>query len=630
MEDRTKVLEQRLDHMNSEIQHLHDSLEARGVNSRRVTDSLRGEVFQVPVDAEHKAKMLPICNCSVPHMRAFHASWLGFFSTFFSTFAPAPLAATLKKPSTLGLTRQQLQYGNLASVTSNIVCRFLMGIVCDKLGARRGLAFVLLITCPFIIGIAFVQDAAGFIICRGGIGIGLASFVACQVWCTQQFSKSIVGVANATAGGWGNLGGGITNLLMPFVFLAFMSATGDDDDLSWRLCFIVPLALHLFSAFFALSGRDLPDGNFSELEMSGAKQKSNAGLVAKIGVSNINGWILTITYGFCFGVELTMTNVASQYFYEYFGTSQLLSGMIASIFGLVNIFARSLGGITSDACAKRYGMRGRIWALWFFQTLEGIMCIIMGALTLKYTAPDLFGPDITGWVELSGDNQEAPFGGKWVPFNGTCFSKPIKHCGHLAVDVTDAMRNCGLSPLITGSKVVLAEPLSPLGDADDCVANSGMIGLVIFVMFLFSVSVQMAEGLTYGIVPFVSRPALGVISGMVGAGGNAGSLVTNSIFFLSDSVRTDQGLLDMGVCIVAVTLLCFLVYFPEHGSMLTPAGVPSCYDPQLIKPPADYRGADSMDYSNASMLADKGADKGEVNVVSTTVKTQNVVQESRA
>ena len=326
MEDRTKVLEQRLDHMNSEIQHLHDSLEARGVNSRRVTDSLRGEVFQVPVDAEHKAKMLPICNCSVPHMRgehsparapsalrsarappspalpmpcctraAFHASWLGFFSTFFSTFAPAPLAATLKKPSTLGLTRQQLQYGNLASVTSNIVCRFLMGIVCDKLGARRGLAFVLLITCPFIIGIAFVQDAAGFIICRGGIGIGLASFVACQVWCTQQFSKSIVGVANATAGGWGNLGGGITNLLMPFVFLAFMSATGDDDDLSWRLCFIVPLALHLFSAFFALSGRDLPDGNFSELEMSGAKQKSNAGLVAEIGISNINGWILTIT-----------------------------------------------------------------------------------------------------------------------------------------------------------------------------------------------------------------------------------------------------------------------------------------------------------------------------------------------
>jgi len=33
----------------------------------------------------------------------------------------------------------------------------------------------------------------------------------------------------------------------------------------------------------------------------------------------MNAWILTITYGFCFGVELTMTNVAAFYFYEYHG-----------------------------------------------------------------------------------------------------------------------------------------------------------------------------------------------------------------------------------------------------------------------------------------------------------------------
>jgi NNP family nitrate/nitrite transporter-like MFS transporter len=343
MDTKYEAIEHKLDAIRDEVEHLHDSLESRGVNSRQVKDSLRGEVFALPVDQEHKARVLSICKCAVPHMRgacpasprphallargrvhcahswaclppcaraAFHAAWIGFFSTFFSTFAPAPLAATLKKDTTLGLTRIQLQYGNLASVTANIVCRFLMGIVCDKLGARRGLAFVLLVCCPGIIGIMFVQSAAGFIACRAVIGVGLASFVACQVWCTQQFSKSIVGVANATAGGWGNLGGGITNLCMPFVFLFFMSVTGDKEDTAWRLCFLVPLALHLGSAAFALTGRDLPDGNFSELEMSGAKQKGNAGLVAKLGISNINAWILTVTYGFCFGVELTMTNVA--------------------------------------------------------------------------------------------------------------------------------------------------------------------------------------------------------------------------------------------------------------------------------------------------------------------------------
>ena len=241
------------------------------VASDRPTKDLRGKIFTVPVDAEHKATTLPILSCAVPHMRAFHASWFGFFSTFFSTFAPAPLAPILKQKNTLGLQRSQLQLGNLASVTSNIVCRFLMGLVCDKVGARKGLALVLLFTCPGIIGLACVQDATGFIACRAIIGVGLASFVCCQVWCTQQFSKSIVGVANATAGGWGNLGGGITNLCMPFVFTMFLGMTSNDnEDLAWRLCMLVPLVLHLCGAAFALSGRDLPDGNYAELEASTA------------------------------------------------------------------------------------------------------------------------------------------------------------------------------------------------------------------------------------------------------------------------------------------------------------------------------------------------------------------------
>merc|ERR1719199_1948092 len=143
-----------------------------------VPTDLRGRPFPVKVDAEHKAVELKVLKCGNPHMRAFHAAWFGFFSTFFSTFAPAPLAATLRQEHTLNLTRDQLQYGNLASVTSNIICRFLMGVVCDKLGARKGLAFVLLLCCPGIIGIAFTQSAAGFIACRAIIGVGLASFVA--------------------------------------------------------------------------------------------------------------------------------------------------------------------------------------------------------------------------------------------------------------------------------------------------------------------------------------------------------------------------------------------------------------------------------------------------------------------
>ena len=209
-------------------------------------------------------------------MRAFHASWLGFFATFFSTFAAAPLGPYIRRVNPNmpnGITKANWADANIASVAGTIVFRFMMGTICDKFGPRRGLALLLVMTCPAILGIAFVSGPVGFIVCRCIIGCSLASFVACQVWCSQHFSKSVIGIVNGTSGGWGNLGGGITTLVMvPVFYSAFFAAT-DNVDLSWRLCFIVPLVLHLGAAALVMSGRDLPDGNYGELETSGAKQK---------------------------------------------------------------------------------------------------------------------------------------------------------------------------------------------------------------------------------------------------------------------------------------------------------------------------------------------------------------------
>lgn len=58
-----------------------------------------------------------------------------------------------------------------------------------------------------------------------------------------------------------------------------------------------------------------------------------------------------------------------------------------------------------------------------------------------------------------------------------------------------------------------------------CVCNEAPLGLVMIIMICFSCLVQMAEGLHYGVVPYVSRQALGVVSGMVGAGGNFGAVI---------------------------------------------------------------------------------------------------------
>ena len=115
---------------------------------------------------------------------------------------------------------------------------------------------------------------------------------------------------------------------------------------------------------------------------------------------------------------------------------------------------------------------------------------------------------------------------------------------------------------------------------------------------------QAAEGLHYGIVPYVSRPALGIVSGMVGAGGNLGSVIALAAFFRGKTTRTDTGFMNLGIMVMAITALMFFIYFPDMGSMLTGPGGMGKYDPQLVKPPADYRGADSMDFSNVKTDAD--------------------------
>ena len=64
-----------------------------------------------------------------------------------------------------------------------------------------------------------------------------------------MYSKSVVGLANATAAGWGNLGGGVTNLVMPFVFSAIYNLLDgtplDKEDRAWRYCYFLPVALGL-------------------------------------------------------------------------------------------------------------------------------------------------------------------------------------------------------------------------------------------------------------------------------------------------------------------------------------------------------------------------------------------------
>jgi MFS transporter, NNP family, nitrate/nitrite transporter len=83
-------------------------------------------------------------------------------------------------------------------------------------------------------------------------------------------------------------------------------------------------------------------------------------------------WLLFVTYGACFGVEIFIHNIAAIYYVDRFGLSLKEAGLAAGIFGLLALFARALGGYVSDRVAYSRGLDGRTLLLGALIVGEGV------------------------------------------------------------------------------------------------------------------------------------------------------------------------------------------------------------------------------------------------------------------
>jgi NNP family nitrate/nitrite transporter-like MFS transporter len=314
-------------------------------------------------------------------MRAFHCAWWGFFIAFFIWFAIGPLLSEIKDD--LGLTKQEVWTSSIVGVGSTIVLRFILGPLCDVYGARTLFAIVLCAASIPTACTGFIQTANGLVILRLFIGIAGGTFVMCQYWTSRLFTKEIVGTANAFAGGWGNLGAGITQLVMgSILFPIFKIICGGDSEMAWRTVCVVPAVIAFATgvAIYFISD-DSPKGNYHELKAHGVFPKVTTASSFYNGFSNWNSWLLFIQYACCFGVELTMNNAASLYFKDEFGQSTEAAAAIASIFGWLNLFARGMGGFASDYGFYKWGMRGRLWMQSIFLIMEGAFVLIFANTT---------------------------------------------------------------------------------------------------------------------------------------------------------------------------------------------------------------------------------------------------------
>lgn len=332
-------------------------------------------------------------------MRAFHSAWWSFFIAFFIWFAIAPLLPQIKKD--LNLTTQDIWTTNICAVAFDICMRFVFGAVCDKYGARIPMGMVLMAASIPTACIGLVNSLTGLICVRLFIGMAGSTFVMCQCWTTRMFTKEVVGVANGLVGGWGNCGGGATQIVMGTVlFPLFTSLYDGDKTKAWRTVTLVPAAVAFCSGLIVIKvNDDCPRGNYKDLKNSGEMPEISAAASFRGGALDFNTWILFLQYACCFGVELTVNNAAVSYFVKEFELEVASASAIASIFGFMNLFARGLGGWSSDKANNKLKMRGRILVQMVLLIAEGCCILIfaeMGSLPLSIVMLTVFSIFVQG------------------------------------------------------------------------------------------------------------------------------------------------------------------------------------------------------------------------------------------
>ena len=420
------------------------------------------------MDIKNKATQINLFSLKTVQMRTFHTTWFAFFLAFFGWFGIAPLMAIVRED--LMLTKAEVGNTIIASVAITVLVRLLVGPLCDKIGSRKVYTWLLILGSLPVMGIGLAQNYETFLLFRLAIGAIGASFVITQYHTSVMFAPNVVGTANATTAGWGNLGGGVTQMVMPLIFMAILSF-GVDKFLGWRLAMIIPgIALFITSFAYYFFTQDAPDGNYKELRERGELEPAEGkGMESfMLAIKDYRVWALFVIYAVCFGVELTINNIAALYYHDQFQLDVKTAGLIAGLFGLMNIFARTVGGVFSDFFAKKTGLRGRVIFLFFVLLGEGVMLIVFSQMAV--------------------------------------------------------------------------------------------LVLAVATMIAFSLFVQMSEGATYGIVPFINRKALGAVAGIVGAGGNAGA-VAAGFLFRAENITMQQGLLCLGIMVVVVSFATVLIRF---------------------------------------------------------------------
>ncbi|EAZ12277.1 hypothetical protein OsJ_02167 [Oryza sativa Japonica Group] len=433
------------------------------------------------VDDEGRATELRPMALSRPHTQAFHLAWMSLFACFFAAFAAPPILPAMRPA--LVLAPSDASAAAVASLSATLVGRLAMGPACDLLGPRRASGVASLV-CALALALAavFASSPAGFVALRfvAGLSLGqlrrqpaldVADLRALRRGARQRRRRR-VGERRQRRRAGGHAGRLRRRRAPP--------RRPRHRRVARHLPTPVRHARHHRASPCSPSPTTSRAAAVVAAPGGGGGRRRSFWAVVRGGVGDYRAWLLGLTYGHCYGVELIMENVAADFFRRRFRLPMEAAGAAAACFGAMNAVARPAGGVASDEVARRFGMRGRLWALWAVQSAGAALCVLVGRMGAA----------------------EAP-----------------------------------------------------------------SLAATVAVMVACAAFVQAASGLTFGIVPFVCKRSLGVVSGMTASGGAVGAIVTNRLFFSGSRYTVEEAISCTGITSLLCTLPVALIHFRRQGGM---------------------------------------------------------------
>ncbi|MGR8929581.1 MAG: MFS transporter [Gammaproteobacteria bacterium] len=457
--------------------------------------------------------------------KVLHMSWMAFFISFVVWFNYAPLLVLIKQD--LGISDGQIEAILLLNVALTIPARVIIGMIVDRFGARISYS-VLLASCSlpcfwFAVADSFAELAwSRFLL--GFIGAG---FVIGVRVIGDWFPSNQVGTAEGIYAGWGNFGAAFAAIVLPGLALYL----GEDNG--WRYAVALTGAMAcLFSVLYYRYVENLPGslvglkvGRVGTMEVTSITDLFlyMLSLVPLYGVLSLLVWRLSdlseplLSRGWASAMHFVIWSVFLLHARKLVANNATrLSQAIPSIhhYRYRQVF------ILAVAYLVTFGSKLAVLSMlpmFFFDTFNGTRPITMfdaGLLASSFVITNVVARPAGGWLS----------------------------------DRIGRKRSLSLFTAGVAAGYLLMAMISPCWS----------VLLALTVTLICAIFMQAAEGAIFAFVPLVRRAITGEVAGIVGAYGNAGSILFLILFtFLSSA----SFFLLLSVCCF---LLLGLVYYLEE------------------------------------------------------------------